>query len=193
MPAAGSWDGCRGGGGRWEIDVRAAQMEEAVGNTEKQMLDWERKWNWGGVAVNHKLLVRAARAREVSAEKPKYMLICTLYILVGLALTSTIIELVRRQYLQSWRQLQAMSGPLAESLRRIADNAPGLDVTAFQNDLRKVLTVSAIQSNKNTTQVSKLDYVWIKGVITTPFNSVSGVKRREIERPPNRTVRHIVQ
>lgn len=39
-------------------------------------------------------------------DKPNYMLWCTLYILVGLALTSTIIELVRRQYAQSWEKLQ---------------------------------------------------------------------------------------
>lgn len=39
-------------------------------------------------------------------DKPSYMLWCTLYILVGLALTSTIIELVRRQYAQSWQKLQ---------------------------------------------------------------------------------------
>jgi len=39
-------------------------------------------------------------------DKPNYMLLCTLYILVGLALTSTIIELVRRQYAQSWAKLQ---------------------------------------------------------------------------------------
>lgn len=69
------------------------------------------------------------------------MLLCTVYILIGLALTSTIIELVRTQYLQSWKQLQAMSGPFADSLRKMADSAPGLDVSAFQNDLRKVLTV----------------------------------------------------
>lgn len=81
------------------------------------------------------------------------MLICTLYILIGLALTSTIIELVRRQYLQSWRQLQAMSGPLAESLRRIADNAPGLDVTAFQNDLRKVLTVVSLKIDSKSPHI----------------------------------------
>lgn len=40
------------------------------------------------------------------AEKPDYMLLCTLFILVGLALTSTIIELVRRQYASSWQKLQ---------------------------------------------------------------------------------------
>lgn len=89
-------------------------------------------------------------------EEPKYMLLCTLYILVGLALTSTIIELVRRQYAQSWRQLQALSGPLAENLRKLAENAPGLDITAFQQDLRKVLTVVR-DKNLITTQLLFVD------------------------------------
>ncbi|XP_018575924.1 TWiK family of potassium channels protein 7 [Anoplophora glabripennis] len=78
---------------------------------------------------------------DIVPKQPKYMLLCTLYILVGLALTSTIIELVRRQYAKSWRQLQALRGPLAENFRKLADNAPGLDVLAFQQDLMKVLTV----------------------------------------------------
>lgn len=80
------------------------------------------------------------------AEKPNYMLLCTLYILVGLALTSTIIELVRRQYAQSWQQLQALSGPLADTLRRLgaSGGAGGIDVSALQNDLKRVLTVSYI-------------------------------------------------
>lgn len=72
--------------------------------------------------------------------KPDYMLLCTLYILVGLALTSTIIELVRRQYAQSWQQLQALSGPLADALRR-AGMGTGLDVSAMQ----KLLTVSMLK------------------------------------------------
>ncbi|RZC38405.1 TWiK family of potassium channels protein 9, partial [Asbolus verrucosus] len=77
---------------------------------------------------------------DLVPKQPTYMLLCTLYILVGLALTSTIIELVRRQYAQSWRQLRALRGPLAENFRKFADNAPGLDVMAFQQDLMKVLT-----------------------------------------------------
>ncbi|CAG9859771.1 unnamed protein product [Phyllotreta striolata] len=78
---------------------------------------------------------------DLVPKQPKYMLLCTLYILVGLALTSTIIELVRRQYAQSWRQLQALRGPLADNFRKLAENAPGLDMLAFQQDLMKVLTV----------------------------------------------------
>ena len=38
------------------------------------------------------------------------MLLCTVYILVGLAITSTIIELLRRQYAESWRQMKVGGG-----------------------------------------------------------------------------------
>lgn len=78
--------------------------------------------------------------------KPNYMLFCTVYILIGLALTSTIIELVRRQYAQSWQQLQALSGPLADTLRRLgaSGTGTGLDVSALQ----KVLTVSMPKRKK---------------------------------------------
>lgn len=66
------------------------------------------------------------------------MLLCTLYILIGLALTSTIIELVRRQYVQSWQRLQQMKlGSFAESLRRLGEAHGAIDV----NDLRSILSV----------------------------------------------------
>ncbi|KAJ9584751.1 hypothetical protein L9F63_020901, partial [Diploptera punctata] len=78
---------------------------------------------------------------DLVPKKPKYMLLCTLYILVGLALTSTIIELVRRQYAQSWRRLQALSGPFADTLRRLGETAgTGIDVTALQ----KMLTIVSV-------------------------------------------------
>ncbi|KAJ2950621.1 hypothetical protein O0L34_g8875 [Tuta absoluta] len=73
---------------------------------------------------------------DLVPKRPKYMLLCTLYILIGLALTSTIIELVRRQYARSWQQLRALSGPLADHLRRLGHGS-GVDVSALQ----KVLTV----------------------------------------------------
>jgi potassium channel subfamily K protein len=63
------------------------------------------------------------------------MLFCTGYILVGLALTSTIIELVRRQYAHSWKRLQALSGPLADTLRKLGEHAGG-DMSALQMDLK---------------------------------------------------------
>jgi len=36
------------------------------------------------------------------------MLMCMIYMLVGLAVTSTIIELVRRQYAESWQKMQEL-------------------------------------------------------------------------------------
>ncbi|XP_028042098.1 TWiK family of potassium channels protein 7 [Bombyx mandarina] len=78
---------------------------------------------------------------DIVPKRPKYMLLCTLYILIGLALTSTIIELVRRQYARSWQQLRALSGPLADTLRRLGDAGRGVDVSSLHSDLRKVLTV----------------------------------------------------
>ncbi len=57
------------------------------------------------------------------------MLVCMLYILVGLAFTSTIIELVRRQYAESWRKMQELRAQiqaqlkLAATLRQMADAA----------------------------------------------------------------------
>ena len=57
------------------------------------------------------------------------MLICMIYILVGLAFTSTIIELVRRQYAESWRKMQELRAQiqaqlkLAATLRQMADAA----------------------------------------------------------------------
>lgn len=69
------------------------------------------------------------------------MLWCTVYILVGLALTSTIIELVRRQYMESWQRIQDLS--FADTLRRMQLGGGALDVSALQNDIRRVLTVRA--------------------------------------------------
>ena len=57
------------------------------------------------------------------------MLVCMLYILVGLAFTSTIIELVRRQYAESWRKMQELRVQiqaqlkLAATLRQMAEAA----------------------------------------------------------------------
>ncbi|XP_062527846.1 TWiK family of potassium channels protein 7 isoform X1 [Bombyx mori] len=85
---------------------------------------------------------------DIVPKRPKYMLLCTLYILIGLALTSTIIELVRRQYARSWQQLRALSGPLADTLRRLGDAGRGVDVSSLHSDLRKVLTVIAPPSSE---------------------------------------------
>ncbi|KAJ8675935.1 hypothetical protein QAD02_011721 [Eretmocerus hayati] len=86
---------------------------------------------------------------DVVPTNPKYMLFCTVYILVGLALTSTIIELVRRQYAHSWKRLQALSGPLAETLKKLGEQAGG-DMSALQSDLKKVLKVISMPRRRKS-------------------------------------------
>ncbi|XP_068229250.1 potassium channel subfamily K member 15-like [Palaemon carinicauda] len=63
---------------------------------------------------------------------PDDVFFCTIYVLVGLSLTSTVIELVRRQYATSWdhmkqlsSRLHTLSGPLAEAMRRMAESGSG--------------------------------------------------------------------
>lgn len=75
------------------------------------------------------------------------MLLCTLYILIGLALTSTIIELVRRQYVRSWQKLQQLKlGSFADSLRRLGEAHGAIDV----NDLRSILSVVSFDEIEST-------------------------------------------
>lgn len=46
------------------------------------------------------------------AAQTTYMLVSIAYILVGLALTTSIIELIRRQYAQSWKKMQELTNRL---------------------------------------------------------------------------------
>ncbi|KOC68896.1 TWiK family of potassium channels protein 7 [Habropoda laboriosa] len=123
-----------------------------------------------------------------TAKKPKYMLLCTLYILVGLALMSTIIELVRRQYAQSWRRLQRLSGPLAETIRRLGEQAGG-DMSALHSDLRKVLTVISMPRLKWSASLNRegtKDQEWEEAVeavlrdIAANVNNSSQPKKKPI-------------
>ena len=55
------------------------------------------------------------RLLDSNADKTSYMLLCMIYILVGLAVTSTIIELVRRQYAESWQKMQDLRAQIQVS------------------------------------------------------------------------------
>ncbi|CAG0916815.1 unnamed protein product [Notodromas monacha] len=77
-----------------------------------------------------------------------YTLFCTLYIFLGLALTSTTIELVRRQYAESWERMKMLSGrlaelsgPLSDTLKRLGEQAHrrGGDMTNVDMSLLKEL------------------------------------------------------
>ncbi|KAH8375751.1 hypothetical protein KR200_002026 [Drosophila serrata] len=105
------------------------------------LLLWEDDWTFFDGFYFCFITMTTIGFGDLVPKKPNYMLLCTLYILIGLALTSTIIELVRRQYATSWAKLQELSGPMAETLRRLGETAgTGLDYTALQ----KVLTVKQL-------------------------------------------------
>merc|ERR1712112_433638 len=83
-------------------------------------------------------------------DKSIYMMVVTIYILVGLAFTSTIIELVRRQYHESWKKMQELRAQiqaqlkLAATLRQMADQAgknniefEGIDFAGDLENLKK--------------------------------------------------------
>ena len=62
-----------------------------------------------------------------------YLIVCNFYILIGLAFTSTIIELVRRQYNESWCKIQELRAQiqmqikLAATMRQLAANNVDLE------------------------------------------------------------------
>ena len=63
------------------------------------------------------------------------MMVCTVYIFLGLAFTSTIIEIVRRQMVENLRRMQELRAQiqaqvkLAETLKKISDNAGSLYIS----------------------------------------------------------------
>ncbi|CAG0890040.1 unnamed protein product [Darwinula stevensoni] len=97
---------------------------------------------------------------DLVPQQQTYVFLCTLYILVGLALTSTIFELVRRQYAESWERMKELSekladlsGPLSDTLKRLGDQAHryGGDISIDMNlmkdlrDLRKAVAMTKFE------------------------------------------------
>lgn len=70
------------------------------------------------------------------------MMFSMIYILLGLAITSTIIELVRRQYAESWSKMQELRAQiqaqlkLADHLRKMAEQ--GKDLEGMDVDLEEL-------------------------------------------------------
>lgn len=89
-------------------------------------------------------------------DRTAYMLICTIYIFIGMAFTSTIIELVRRQYAESWRKMVELRAQiqaqlkLAETLKRLAEHAGNYNMTIVINN-----------SKLNSQRVTILNWIWI--------------------------------
>jgi len=75
-------------------------------------------------------------------EKTTYMMVCTIYILAGLAFTSTIIELVRRQYAESWRKMQELRAQIQAQMK-LADTLKKLSESAEKNNVDIGINIAA--------------------------------------------------
>jgi len=70
-----------------------------------------------------------------------YMVLYTLYIMIGLAFTSTIIELVRRQYTESWNRIVELRAQIQAQLR-LADTLKKISETAAKHNVDLGLNIS---------------------------------------------------
>ena len=76
--------------------------------------------------------IKSNRISDIELSHP-YLIVCNFYILIGLAFTSTIIELVRRQYNESWCKIQELRAQiqmqikLAATMRQLAANNVDLE------------------------------------------------------------------
>ncbi|XP_053665518.1 TWiK family of potassium channels protein 7 [Anopheles marshallii] len=148
------------------------------------LLLWEEDWNFFDGYYFCFITMTTIGFGDLVPSKPNYMLLCTLYILVGLALTSTIIELVRRQYAQSWQKLQALSGPLADTLRRLGESAgTGIDVTALHNDLRRVLTVVSMPRRHGNKKAQAKEMAALEAITNAILHDIKE-KQDNQEGPP---------
>ena len=77
------------------------------------------------------------------------MIIVTIYIFLGLAFTSTIIEIVRRQMVENLRKMQELRAQiqaqikLAETLKKLSDNAGKMNLFHYLNN--HFMNISATQ------------------------------------------------
>ena len=84
----------------------------------------------------------------VGGDKSGYMFVVTIYIMVGMTVFTTIIEIVRRQYAESWRKMQELRAQiqaqlkLADHLKKLGeagelDEAAQAELDAIQKKLGK--------------------------------------------------------
>uniref|UniRef100_A0A6A7G9Q1 TWiK family of potassium channels protein 7-like n=1 Tax=Hirondellea gigas TaxID=1518452 RepID=A0A6A7G9Q1_9CRUS len=99
---------------------------------------------------------------------PNSLVYCIGYIMVGLALTSTVIELVRRQYAESWARMQefsnrlhTLSGLLAMDVRKMAAAGIGeLDMSPeLLRELRDLCQSNEIASTEDDALSALLNMV----------------------------------
>nr|CAD7430995.1 unnamed protein product [Timema monikensis] len=141
---------------------------------------WEEEWGFFEGFYFCFITMTTIGFGDLVPNKPKYMLLCTMYILVGLALTSTIFELVRMQYAQSWRRLQELSGPFADTLRRLGESAGGgIDVTSLQRFLTMASGPKSLHTGTHGTKQQQREW---EEAMAAVLRDISGPSKKN--QPP---------
>ena len=78
----------------------------------------------------------------MGGDKSGYMFVVTIYIMVGMTVFTTIIEIVRRQYAESWRKMQELRAQIQAQLK-LADTLKKLGEQAEKNNLALDLDIGA--------------------------------------------------
>merc|ERR1719468_1360599 len=112
---------------------------------------------------------------DIVPEKTSYMLVCTIYILVGMAITTTIIELVRREYAESWRKMQELRAQIQAQLK-LADTLKKLGEQAEKNNLALDLDMGSdlAELKKNLAKMKKGK---MKGLEDIDINELDWVEK----------------
>jgi len=108
-------------------------------------------------------------------EKTAYMLVCTIYILVGMAFTTTFLELARRKYAESWRKMQELRAQiqaqlkLADTLRKLGEHA---DKNNLELDVDIAGDLAALKQN-----LAKFKKGKMKGLEDIDINELDWVEQ----------------
>jgi len=108
-------------------------------------------------------------------EKTAYMLVCTIYILVGMAFTTTAIELFRRQYAESWKKMQELRAQIQAQLK-LADTLRKLGEHADKNNLELDVDIAGdlAELKKNLAKMKKGK---MKGLEDIDINELDWVEK----------------
>lgn len=112
---------------------------------------------------------------DIVPEKTAYMLVCTIYILVGMAFTTTAIELFRRQYAESWKKMQELRAQIQAQLK-LADTLRKLGEHADKNNLELDVDIAGdlAELKKNLAKMKKGK---MKGLEDIDINELDWVEK----------------
>ena len=93
----------------------------------------------------------------VGGDKSGYMFVVTIYIMVGMTVFTTIIEIVRRQYAESWRKMQELRAQIQAQLK-LADTLKKLGEQAGRAETSQGSSLSVLRASLSSLKVDSNIY-----------------------------------